>query len=43
MKQQNYVQTKGCLARNMRSQHFRSLSLTKSNGTDDVSKSRAAD
>ena len=31
MKQQNYVQTKGCLARNMRSQHFRSLTLINSN------------
>ena len=27
VKQENYVQTKGCLARNMRSQHFRSLTL----------------
>ena len=41
MKQQNYAQTKSCLARNMRSQHFRSLPLTKSSGIDDVSISRA--
>lgn len=27
VKQENYVQTKGCLAKNMRSQHFRSLIL----------------